>query len=149
MTSPMHTPSCRCLPRRATPTPAAHYACLASLPTAHLTPCLASPCLTLSIGVHLARLQARREALCSVAEGLASPLVVQPETSPTGPLRVADGQQRTSFATFLKRTLDRPAVEVRQLAADGPDNFETHLKEATYTAGMYAGQTLRKAGVPV
>ena len=91
----------------------------------------------------------RKEELCAVAQSLASPLVGPPGMAPTGPPHVGAGQQRTSFAAFLQKTLDRPASEVRQLAADGPDNFETRVKEATYVAGMYAGQKLREAGVPV
>ena len=98
------------------------------------------------VSVAYSILQARREELCIVAQSLASPLV-GPLTSPSpGALPASDS---VDFATFLHKTLDKSAAEVRQLAADGPTCWETRVKEATYTAGMMAGKTLRDAGVPV
>jgi hypothetical protein len=84
--------------------------------------------------------QQRAEALLTVAQALATPLV--------GPTHTESGQ-RQSFATFLEQTLARPSYEVRQLAADGPDNWSTLFKEATYQTGQAAGRRLREVGVPV
>ena len=82
--------------------------------------------------------QRRRDELRAVALALATPLV-GPAEAP------ADGQ--ACFATFLDKTLDRPASEVRQLAAEGPSNWSTRVKEATYRTGHFAGTLLRDAGV--
>ena len=104
-------------------------------------------------------MQQRQEALLAVATHLAAPLVGatdgEPERWPADAplLDGADGGGGSGglacFPTFLARTLERPVDEVRQLAADGPDNWSTRIKEATYRGGHQIGKALRDAGVPV
>ena len=77
--------------------------------------------------------QRRREELGLVAQTLASPLL-EPAETPTGHI---------CFATFLGEALGRPPDEVRALAAAGPSNWATRVKDATY----YAGQVMRDAGM--
>lgn len=100
--------------------------------------------------------QARRAALCAVASTLATPLVkaAEPtaaaaETEHTAATATATATSKIDFAAFLEKTLDRSAAEVRALAADGPSNWSTLVKDATYTAGRNAGKVLREAGVPL
>ena len=86
--------------------------------------------------------QRRREELKAVARALATPLVGSSADD-------APAEGLSCFATFLDKTLDRPASEVRQLAAEGPTNWSTRVKEATYRGGHFAGKKLRDLGVPV
>ena len=45
-------------------------------------------------------------------------------------------QEEVGFASFLERTLSATPAGVRKLAEDGPSNWSTRVKDATYSMSI-------------
>jgi len=69
-------------------------------------------------------LQARREQICLVARTLATPLSTSEAPAPSAEI---------GFDAFLEKTLSLPSFEIRKLAEQGPGNWSTRVKDATYS----------------